>query len=126
MTMNEQLSPQQVVQAQLDAYNARDIDALLATYAADASMYLYPATLVAQGHAAIRERLSLRFSEPDLHARLLQRVVLGNVVIDDEIVTRNLAEGRATVAMTMIYRVQDGRIQDASTIMGETVLQARD
>lgn len=118
------MSPEQVVQAQLDAYNARDIDALLATYAEDASMYLYPATLTAQGHAVIRERMSVRFAEPDLHARLLKRVVLGNVVIDDEIVTRNFPEGRGTVAMTMIYRVTDGRIQDASVIMGPAVLDA--
>lgn len=118
-------SPEQVVQAQLDAYNARDLDALLATYAADACMYAYPATLVAQGHAAIRARMRLRFAEPDLHAELRRRVVLGEVVIDDEIVTRNFPEGRGTQAMTMIYRVADGHIIDASVIAGTPVLDER-
>ena len=117
-------SPAQVVQAQLDAYNRKDLDALLATYAADACMYAYPATLVAQGHAAIRARMVQRFAEPDLHARLRRRVVLGEVVIDDEIVTRNFPEGRGTQAMTMIYRVSDGRTRDASAIMGEMRLDA--
>ncbi|WP_174873536.1 nuclear transport factor 2 family protein [Vogesella oryzae] len=116
------MTPEQVIQAQLDAYNRKDLDALLACYADDACMYLYPATLVAQGHAAIRERMALRFAEPDLHARLLQRVVLGSVVIDDEIVTRTFPEGRGTVTMTMIYRVEHGRIKDASTILGAPVL----
>ncbi|MGM8062380.1 nuclear transport factor 2 family protein [Vogesella indigofera] len=115
-------SPEQVVQAQLDAYNARDLDALLACYAADACMYAYPATLVAQGHAAIRARMTQRFAEPDLHAELRRRVVLGEVVIDDEIVTRNFPEGRGTQTMTMIYRVADGRIVDASVIAGTPVL----
>lgn len=115
-------SPEQVVQAQLDAYNARDLDALLAYYAVDACMYAYPATLVAQGHAAIRARMTQRFAEPDLHARLLRRVVLGGVVIDDEIVTRNFPEGRGSMSMTMIYRVADGHIIDASVIAGTPVL----
>ncbi|RKQ53363.1 hypothetical protein C8E02_3299 [Vogesella indigofera] len=118
------LSPEQVVQAQLEAYNARDLDALLACYAADARMYVYPATLVAEGREELRERMRQRFAEPDLHARLLRRVVLGEVVIDDEIVTRNFPEGRGTQAMTMIYRVSDGRIRDASAIMGEMRLDA--
>ena len=116
--------PADIVQAQLDAYNAKNLDALLATYAEDARQYLYPAELVAEGHAAIRERMALRLAEPDLHAKLLRREVFGNVVIDDEIVTRNFPEGRGTVHMTMIYRVENGRIQDASTIMGEVVMAA--
>lgn len=118
-------SHEQVVQAQLDAYNARDLDALLATYAADACLYAYPATLVAQGHAAIRARMVQRFAEPDLHAELRRRVVLGEVVIDDEIVTRNFPEGRGTQTMTMIYRVADGHIIDASVIAGTPVLDER-
>jgi len=116
---------EQVVAAQLDAYNRKDLDALLACYADDASMYVYPATLVASGHAALRERMALRFTEPDLHAELRQRVVLGEVVIDDEIVTRNFPEGRGHMLMTMIYRVVDGHIIDASVIAGAAVLDER-
>ena len=37
------ISPEAVVQQQLDAYNARDIDALIAIYAADAQMFEHPA-----------------------------------------------------------------------------------
>lgn len=118
-------NPEQVVAAQLDAYNRKDLDALLACYAVDACMYVYPATLVAQGHAAIRERMQQRFAEPDLHAELRRRVVLGEVVIDDEIVTRNFPEGRGSMSMTMIYRVADGHIIDASVIAGVPVLDER-
>jgi len=32
-------SPEEIVQQQLDAYNARDIDAILATYAEDAQQF---------------------------------------------------------------------------------------
>lgn len=106
--------PAAVVQRQLDAYNARDIDALLSTYAADASQFEHPGKLLASGAAEIGARLALRFEEPNLHARLLQRVVMGNIVIDHELVSRTFAEGTGTVEMVAIYEVSDGKIASAS------------
>lgn len=103
-----------VVQRQLDAYNARDIDALLATYAPDARQYEHPGKLLATGAAEMRERMAVRFQEPNLHARLLQRVVMGNIVIDHEEVTRTFPEGTGRVDMVAIYEVADGKIQSAS------------
>jgi hypothetical protein len=107
-------APEIIVQRQLDAYNARDIDALLAIYAPDARQYEHPATLLASGAAEMRERMALRFQEPNLHARLLQRVVMGNVVIDHEEVSRTFPEGPGLVDMIAIYEVVDGKIQSAS------------
>jgi hypothetical protein len=107
-------SPEAVVQRQLDAYNARDVDALLATYAPDARQYEHPGKLLATGAAEMRARMALRFQEPNLHARLLQRAVMGNIVIDHEEVTRTFPEGTGTVEMVAIYEVVDGRIASAS------------
>jgi hypothetical protein len=107
-------APELVVQRQLDAYNARDIDALLATYAPDARQYEHPGKLLATGAAEMRERMAQRFAEPNLHARLLQRVVMGNIVIDHEEVTRTFPEGTGRVDMVAIYEVVGGRIQSAS------------
>lgn len=106
--------PELVVQRQLDAYNARDIDALLATYAPDARQYEHPGKLLATGAAEMRARMAQRFQEPNLHARLLQRVVMGNIVIDHEEVTRTFPEGTGWVDMVAIYEVIDGKIQSAS------------
>jgi hypothetical protein len=117
-TMFEYDSPAAVVQRQLDAYNARDVDALLATYAPDARQYEHPATLLASGHEPMRERFAQRFQEPDLHARLLQRVVMGNLVIDHEVVTRNFPEGKGAVELIAIYEVVDGRIRSQSVQLG--------
>ncbi|MDL2356475.1 MAG: nuclear transport factor 2 family protein [Pseudomonadota bacterium] len=107
-------APELIVQRQLDAYNARDIDALLATYAPDARQFEHPGTLVASGAAAMRARMALRFAEPNLHARLLQRVVMGNIVIDHEEVTRTFPEGAGWVDMVAIYEVVEGKIVSAS------------
>jgi hypothetical protein len=107
-------TPETVVQRQLDAYNARDIDALLATYAPDARQFEHPGKLLATGAAEMRERMALRFEEPNLQARLLQRVVMGNIVIDHEEVTRTFPEGSGRVDMVAIYELVDGKIQSAS------------
>jgi len=112
-------SPLAVVQAQLDAYNAKDLDALMATYAPDAQQFAIHGALLAQGQDQIRPRYQERFAEPDLHARLITRSVIGNFVTDVEIVTRNFPEGRGTVEMLCVYEVVDGRIARASFATGD-------
>ncbi|MBW8466148.1 nuclear transport factor 2 family protein [Acidovorax sp.] len=112
------LPPLAVVQAQLDAYNAKDIDALLATYAPGAEQYVLLGERLAQGHAQMRERFLARFAEPDLHARLLSRTVVGTMVVDSELITRNFPEGLGTVEMLCVYEVVGGRIQRASFATG--------
>ncbi len=111
-------SPEAVVQRQLDAYNAKDLDAWLATYAPDATQYEHPATLLASGHAEIRARMQARFSESNLHARLISRSVMGKLVVDREVVTRNLPAGPGTVELVCIYSVERGLIQSASFASG--------
>lgn len=120
--MNPYPSPEVVVQRQLDAYNARDIDALLATYADDARQYEHPGKLVASGHAQMRERFAIRFQEPNLHARLIKRSVMGNVVIDFEDISRTFPEGTGRVELVAIYEVREGRIQTGSFISGAKTL----
>jgi hypothetical protein len=112
------ISPEAVVQRQLDAYNARDIDALIAIYAADAQMFEHPAKLLAKGSTALRERFLVRFKEPNLHAQLLKRVVMGNMVIDHERVTRTFPDGPGAAELVMIYQVENDRIANAWVIAG--------
>lgn len=114
MTAIDPDSPEAVVQRQLDAYNAKDLDALLATFAEDAQQFEHPGKLVAAGHAQIRERMVQRFADPILFARLVKRAVMGSVVIDHEIVRRTLPQGPGHVELAAIYQVRDGKIQTAS------------
>jgi hypothetical protein len=119
------VSPEVVVQRQLEAYNARNVDALLAIYADDAQTFEHPETLVASGSAALRERFTARFQEPNLHAKLLNRMVMGNIVVDHEEVTRTFPEGPGKLELVMIYEVQEGRIVRAWTIAGAKTLDVR-
>lgn len=94
--MNDKTArPQDVVQQQLDAYNARDIDAFMACWADDAQYYEHPDTLLASGKAAIRERHLVRFQEPSLYGERIKRMAVGNMVVDQEVVTRNFRRGAA-------------------------------
>jgi putative hydrolase of HD superfamily len=112
-------SPLTVVQAQLDAFNAKDIDALMRAYAPDAEQFTLHGERLANGHDEIRPRYIARFTEPDLYARLLSRIVMGNVVTDLELITRNFPEGVGTLEMLCIYEVSEGRIRKASFAAGE-------
>jgi hypothetical protein len=116
------VDPASVIQRQLDAYNARDLDALMGTYADDAQLFEHPSTLLASGAAVLRERFALRFQEPNLHAHLLSRVVMGQTVVDYEEVIRTFPEGPGKVRLMMIYEVQGDKIAKAWSIVGEKTL----
>ncbi len=111
-----------LIQRQLNAYNAKDVQGWLNTYAPDATQLELHGAKLAQGHAQLRERITARFAEPDLHARLLSRTVMdtetGAVVSDYEEVTRNFPEGRGTQELLCVYEVHNGLIQKASFAMG--------
>jgi hypothetical protein len=98
-----------VVQRQLEAYNARDLERFVATYAEDIKIYRLPATEPAiSGKAQLAQVYRERFSSPLLHAEILTRIVLGNKVIDHERV-RGIRE--TPLEALAIYEVISGLIQ---------------
>lgn len=117
--------PCDLVQRQLDAYNAKDVEAWLSTYAPDGEQFNLHGGRLAQGHDELRRRIVQRFAEPDLHARLLSRTVIGNVVVDVEEVTRNFPEGLGTIEMLCIYEVVAGRIFKASFALGKKIMRTQ-
>ncbi|WP_460219626.1 nuclear transport factor 2 family protein [Psychroserpens sp. MEBiC05023] len=96
-----------IVQRNLDAYNARDIDAFMADYADDVKLYAYPNTLQTDGKEAMRKGYQDWFNRvKDLRAFVKKRIVFGNKVIDEEQVTAN---GKILNAVA-IYEVENGKI----------------
>ena len=87
---------EEIVGRQLDAYDAREIDAFMACWADDARYYEHPDKLLANGAAEIRARHVGRFKKPSLFGRLIQRRAVGNKVVDREIVTRTFPGRRRT------------------------------
>lgn len=99
------------MQRQLDAYNAHDLQRFLAEYTDDVQVFRPSAVEpVLSGKQAFGEHYAKnRFSLPGLHARLLNRIVAGNRVVDHEDIT-GLPDGR--LAAIAVYEVaDDGRIR---------------
>jgi len=117
--------PEAIVQAQLEAYNARDLNAFLATYAENAELFEHPSKLLASGMAQLRERYAARFADPILHALVLKRIVMGNFVIDQERVTRMFPAGPGTLDAVAMYEVQGQRITRVWFIFGAPVLDPK-
>ena len=107
------------VQKQLEAYNACDIDDFMMWWANDCQYYAFPTALLADGAAEIRERHIERFKDANLHGALLTRVVIGNIVVDHETVTRTFLEGPGDIDVLCIYEVENGKIAKAWFKMGE-------
>lgn len=106
------LSPVDIVQRQLDAYNAHHLDAFCACFADDVRTWRMPDTTPAlTGKAALRAFYAeQRFAIPSLRAELLARIALGDKVIDHERIHGLRPE---PYDMAAVYRVADGLIAEA-------------
>lgn len=103
------MSAVDVVQRQLEAYNAQDLEVFLATYAPDCQICDLNGAVTQNSHGAIRARYAAMFAQyPENKARLVNRMALGNVVIDHEDVVRG-PNGPRLEAIA-IYTVRDGLI----------------
>ena len=73
-------------------------------YAKNVKVYTYPNTLTYEGIDLMRKRYELFFKNtPDLHCKLLKRIVHGNQVIDHELITINGRQVNAVAIYTMKY-----------------------
>jgi hypothetical protein len=99
-----------VVQRQVDAYNDRDLDRFVAEYSDAVVVYRLPATEPAlEGKVRFAEFYATqRFNLPRLHAEIVNRIVLGNKVIDHERIT---GVRPAPFEIVVIYEVADHLIQ---------------
>jgi hypothetical protein len=106
-----QVKPSDAVRAveqQVTAYNARDIEAFLASYSDSVRLYTFPDKLVGRGKQVMRQRYVSLFSKaPKLHCQIIGRLIEGNTIIDQERIT-----GLGSKALTgvAIYQVEDGKI----------------
>lgn len=108
-------SPETVVQMQLKAYNAKDIDAFMDTYADSIMIYKFPNTLLMKGKQDVRNTYTKLFKDvPNLHAEVKHRVVMGSKVIDHEYVQF----GENYVDAIAVYEVTGDKIARVTFIQG--------
>lgn len=104
-------NPAWVVDRQVDAYNARDLELFLSFYAPDARLFrLQTGQDVAAGTEAIRQVYGELFTaSPTLRCDVMAREISGPLVVDHELVQG--LRGGPPVRAVAIYEVKDGRIQ---------------
>ncbi len=96
----------------------------MACWAADCLYFEFPDRLLASGAGEVRARHVARFEEPNLFGRLIKRIAVGDVVVDEEVVTRSFPDGPGEVDVVAIYQVADGLISRAWFRMGPSRLHA--
>ena len=103
-------NPEWVVDRQVDAYNARDLEAFLGWYSEDVKITSWPGgKTMATSRDDMKQIYGRLFARsPKLHCRVVTRIVQGEVVIDHELVTG--IAGRAHVRAVAVYRVRGDRI----------------
>ncbi|WP_425393072.1 nuclear transport factor 2 family protein [Ekhidna sp.] len=103
-------TPKELANEQLEAYNARDIEAFLVPYSDSVKVYNEKRELLYQGKETMRVQYGNMFARtPDLNCNLLNRIAVNNTVIEHEEVS--FGEGRKIYAIVM-YKVTEGRIQE--------------
>lgn len=102
------LSPEAIVQSQLDAYNRHDLEGFLSHYSDDAVLVSYPDQITQTGKIEMRARYEKRFATPNLHAEIVKRIVFERFIIDHERIaappSKDVIEAIAT------YEVKNGKI----------------
>jgi hypothetical protein len=109
VTAAGRLSNVDIVQAQLEAYNALDVDAYCAFFAEEVTVADLNGAVTTQGLSAYRTRYDGVFRQfPQNRAELLNRVAVGSTVIDHEKVVRS--PGGDSFEVIAIYTLADGKI----------------
>jgi len=101
-----------VVQRQVEAYNDRDLNRFVSTYSEKITVFRMPSiepSIV--GKAQLADFYATqRFNLPDLHAEIVNRIELGNKIIDHERVWGIRADA---IEVAAVYEVAEGLIQRA-------------
>lgn len=100
-----------VVQQQLEAYNARDIERFMDCFHSEIEIWTlgeeYPS---AQGFEQVKKMYENLFQQsPDLHSKVLNRSTIGQKVIDYEQISGRRGS-KEDLFLVMIYEVKDGKI----------------
>lgn len=100
-------TPEMLIQRQVNAYNARNLEAFLATYADDIKLYNFPDSLIGSGKEEMKAMYGGFFkTAANQHCEIVNRIKLGNTIIDHGRVKFN----DNIIEAVAVYEVKDGKI----------------
>ena len=98
-----------VAQAQLDAYNAQDLEKYMTYFTEDCTVSGLNGTPTETSRDAVKARYAKAFAQfPQNKAELKNRIAVGNTVVDHELVIRS--PGGEQFEIIAIYTFRDGLI----------------
>ena len=106
-------APEAVVQTQVDAYNAHDIEKFVQCYAHDIAIHdLSGKESPTKGIAELRKDYEWLAKAPkDYRVQIVNRLIVGRIVIDVERVL-GLPKENGTPEVVAIFEVRDGKIKN--------------
>lgn len=106
-----------VVQQQLEAYNAKDIDVFMKVFSSDVAIYNFGEDkALAKGKDEVRAVYFKLFkNSPNLHSLVINRSVIGNKVIDYELISGRQGYDEM-LKLVAIYEVKNELITKATFI----------
>ncbi len=104
------MTPEELVQEQLEAYNVQDLQRFLACFSEDVQVYQFPNVLLYSGSINFENHYAKAWAmNPNQKAIVNERMSLGNLVIDKEKVLGRGASGEVVQVIAM-YKVEGGKI----------------
>jgi hypothetical protein len=118
--MGQNLSPEDVVQKNLDSYNHKDIDGFMSSFSDSIIIYNFSdQKITAHGLTEVRKIYSELFdASPKLHSTIIKRIVFDNKVIDHESITGRRGS-KDIIELVLIYEVKDEKIYKITVIRKE-------
>jgi len=101
-----------IVDAQIEAYRARDVERFLSNYADDASVVMFDGAVMFGSKEAMREQYGKLFADsPDLQVTIAARITAGEFVVDEEHLSGfHFGDMPAEMTAVAIYRITDRKI----------------
>ncbi len=99
-----------IVEEQVNAYNAKDLERFIATYSPSVVIEDGENNVLMRGHAEMRERYGPLFEgNPQLHSRIITRLRIGKFTLDEEEITGSKSSA-TPIRSIVIYRVEKEKI----------------
>lgn len=106
VSLSAQMTPEEVVQKQLETYNNRDIDGFMSVIDQNVTLHDFSTgEITLKGFDACKKVYAALFeTSPKLHSKILTRTIFDNKVIDHEYITGR--KGSDTpIELVLIYEV---------------------
>ncbi|QLG45522.1 nuclear transport factor 2 family protein [Costertonia aggregata] len=117
---NAQMTPEEVVQKQLETYNNLDIEGFMSVIGANIKIYDFETgKTTVDGYDQCKNVYDALFkSSPKLHSRILTRTVFDNKIIDHEYITGRKGSN-TPLELVLIYEVNHEKITKITVLRKE-------